>query len=261
MDHRRNVSRESGIQFKEEQMSEENTKNVDSLSSGTENNHESDARAEILNQIESGEMAVEEGLVLLQQADIAEQGQDVISQLELGEIDVQEAIRRIEDKNSGSKGDMGAQSPDFQTAASSTRANQLGSWWLLLLASGLAGTALGGWLATLGGWWWLLAAPSLLIGLLVLILALITYRSPWIHLRINTGQSTWPREIYFGFPVPTRLAAWMLRKWGPGIDSLDNTAIDELLMALDGSISGEDPILVEVNEDDGSGEKIQITIG
>lgn len=188
------------------------------------NDGESEPRLEILGLIESGELAVDEGLERLKQEHDREQGQDVLHQLDLGEIDVQEAIRRIDNQDPGHNEGHGS---DFQSVVPGQRAKKLRSWWLIILASGLAGIAFGGWLATLGGWWWLLAMPSLLIGLLVLILALSTYRSPWIHLRINTGESTWPKEINFGFPVPTRWAAWALRKWGPGNKSLEHNAIDE----------------------------------
>jgi len=239
-------------------MSEQNNKNIKNQFSGADNNPESEGSAGVLRKIEAGALSVDEGLYLLQEVDSADPRDDVLNKLEIGEIDVQEAIRRIKSENSDPSADVGTNAPDYHPGSTSKGANTLRSWWLILLASGLVGTGLGGWLATLGGGWWLLAAPSLLIGLLVLILSIITYRSPWIHLRINRGRSA---PITFGFPMPTRLAAWALRKWGAGIGALDNTAIDELLIAMGGSILGENRILVEVSEDNGSGENIQITIG
>jgi hypothetical protein len=57
------------------------------------------------------------------------------------------------------------------------------------------------------------------------------------------------------------LASWGLRRWGRYAKSLDATAVDELLLSLEGNLSADNPILIEVNEDDESGEKIQVYLG
>ena len=58
-----------------------------------------DARAEILNMIESGQIDVEEGLKRLQDSESEESNSGVLNQLEAGEIDVNEAIRFIESES------------------------------------------------------------------------------------------------------------------------------------------------------------------
>jgi hypothetical protein len=57
------------------------------------------------------------------------------------------------------------------------------------------------------------------------------------------------------------LASWGLRRWGRYAGSLDATAVDELLLSLEGNLSADNPIHIEVHEDDESGEKIQVYLG
>jgi hypothetical protein len=219
-----------------------------------------DARMLILSMIESGQIDVEEGLKRLQDEENQKSQIGVLSQLEAGEIDVGEAIRIME--NESATGSDSANDSVFDEGPSiSPSAEKWRSWWLLIPASGFVITAFGGWLGTIGGWWWLLAGPSLLMGILILIFALITQNSPWLHVRVDTGQDTWPRRIALSFPVPIRLASWGLRRWGRYAGSLDATAVDELLLSLEGNLSADNPIHIEVHEDDESGEKIQVYLG
>ncbi len=219
-----------------------------------------DARAEILNMIESGQIDVEEGLKRLQDSESEESNSGVLNQLEAGEIDVNEAIRFIESESVPAK-DSAAE-PEFgRDSRAGPSTEKFRSWWLLIPAIGFSITAFGGWLSTIGGWWWLCAAPSLLAGVFVLLFALATQNAPWLHIRIDTGQATWPRRIALSFPVPIRLASWGLRKWGHYGGSLDATAVDELLLSLESTLSAENPIHIEVNEDDESGERIQVYLG
>jgi hypothetical protein len=219
-----------------------------------------DSRMHILSMIESGQIDVEEGLKRLQDEESQESQAGVLSLLESGEIDVGEAIRIIENETTtGSGGENASVADNGSTLSPSTE--KLRSWWLLIPAVGFVITAFGGWLGTVGGWWWILAGPSLLVGILILLFAGITQNSPWLHVRVNTGQESWPRRIALSFPVPIRLASWGLRRWGRYAKSLDATAVDELLLSLEGNLSADNPILIEVNEDDESGEKIQVYLG
>jgi hypothetical protein len=111
-----------------------------------------------------------------------------------------------------------------------------------------------------GGWWWLLAAPMLLAGGTILILLLASLGSPWVHVRVDTGQKSWPRRIAISLPLPLRISAWGLRTFGVYIPGLENTSLDELLVELEGSLSKGHPIQIEVEEGD-SGERIQVYLG
>lgn len=92
-------------------------------------------------------------------------------------------------------------------------------------------------------------------------LAVLTLNAPWLHVRVDTGQESWPRHVAFSLPVPLRLASWGLRRWGHYASGLDATAVDELLLSLEGSINADNPIHIEVHEDDETGERIQVFLG
>ena len=218
-----------------------------------------DHRMDILSMIESGEIDVEEGLNRLKDKKVDDSSGDPLSKLEAGEIDVSEAIRIIE--HEGASGTESSPEPDSYGESMGPSTEKWRSWWLLIPATGFVVTAFGGWLGTIGGWWWLCAGPSLLVGILILLFGLVTQNAPWLHIRVDTGQETWPRRIALSFPVPIRLASWGIRTWGHYAGSIDATAVDELLLSLEGSLSSENPIHIQVNEDDETGEKIQVYLG
>ncbi len=182
---------------------------------------------------------------------------DILQRLDSGEIDINAAVRMLEDTpdSEASQGTSGiSQAPDAGKAVSQKmRFNA----WLVMFGIGVGLSALGGWLASIGGWWWLCAGLLLFLGLTVLILAVLALNSPWVHVHINTGQEEWPQRIKISIPLPIRAASWGLRIFGSHISGLDKTAVDELLLALDGLRLDETPVCIEVNQEN-SGEKIQV---
>lgn len=177
--------------------------------------------------------------------------EEILNQLEEGVIDVEEAVRRLVGEDEVTPR-VKAEPPQVP--------HRWRAWWLIPFSIGLGLTAAGAGVATLGGWWWLCAGWLLLIGITLLTLAAATSRSPWVHVRVDTGQESWPRRIAISLPLPIRFTAWVLRVFGPRVKGLDQTAIDELLLALDEGVFSEGPIFVEVNEDT-AGEKVQVYLG
>jgi hypothetical protein len=216
---------------------------------------------DILNRIESGELDVEDVVKHLRGEEGSEKKLDILDQLEQGQIDVEEAIHRLEETlpspiDSETTGESSFAPSDRTSAPRKWR-----DWWLVILASSLAVIALTGWLGTLGGWWWLCAGPGLIVGFVLLVIAFASQNCPWLHLRVDTGQRTWPRHIALSFPLPIRLASWGLKTWGYRIPNLNDTAIDELILALEGNLSSDSPIYIEVQEDETTGERVQIFLG
>jgi hypothetical protein len=172
---------------------------------------------------------------------------DVLGALEAGQIDVQEALRRLDSPGEPPPEDMPP---------------KLGRpWeglWLIPFGLGLGLIALGGWLAVLGGWWWIGAAAALLLGIPLTILGAVSRASPWVHVRVETGQDSWPRRIVIRLPI--RPVAWLLRLLRPHVHGLEDTAVDELLLALDGNVSPGSPLIVEVMGDK-RGERVQVYLG
>jgi hypothetical protein len=221
----------------------------------------SDERLQILNQIEAGEIDVENAVQRLRGDEVPIERQDILEELEKGEIDVQEAIKRLEGGEEGPEGGEKSSLSSFSRAEPPPYSGSWRNWWLVVLASGMGVLALGGWLGMIGGWWWLCATPALVLGLVLLIIGLSSQSAPWLHIRVDTGQETWPRHIALSFPIPIKIASWALKRWGHKIHTLDETAIDELILTLEDHFSEETPLYIEVQEDEKNGEKVQIFLG
>ena len=61
-------------------------------------------------------------------------------------------------------------------------------------------------------------------------------------------------------PIPVTPAAWLLRTFGHRLPVLNETGVDELIMALGETTSPDNPLYVEVDDDE-QGEKVQVYIG
>jgi hypothetical protein len=215
----------------------------------------------ILSRVESGELGVNDAIKQLKGEEKPEDKIDILDQLEQGHIDVEEAIHRLEEDAYTTGGQAAVTDGSFQPSESADDLGKWRDWWLVILASSLGIIALAGWLGTIGGWWWICAGPGLLVGFALMVLALASRDAPWLHLRVDTGQKTWPRHIALSFPLPVRLASWGLKKWGPRIPSLSDTAVDELILALEGNLSKDTPLYIDVQEDPSTGERVQIFLG
>jgi hypothetical protein len=173
----------------------------------------------------------------------------ILDRLEAGEIDAATAADLLEGVR-----------PARPEEPAEDFSNSWRTWWLIPFAVALAVLAGGIALGQVGGWWWLLAAPMLLVAGVVVLLLIASIGSPWVHVRVDTGQENWPRRISISLPLPLRVSAWGLRIFGVYVPGLDNTALDELLLALEGNINASHPIQIEVDEGE-SGEHIRVYLG
>lgn len=175
----------------------------------------------------------------------------ILAQVEAGEINVDEALRQFEE----------IKPPDEMPASPMAKGERrYRYWWLIILAVGLGVSGLGAWLGSLGGWWWLCAGPALLLGVLASVVAVASSKSPWVHIRVHTGQDSWPRKIAISMPLPLRFSAWFLRRFGHLIPQLRGTSLDELLLALHEGVSAESPITIDVAEGE-RGERVEVRLG
>lgn len=173
---------------------------------------------------------------------------EILQKLEEGEIDAEQALRMMDAPSE--QGRPAADKPEKRWWA----------WWLVPFSLGMAAAAVGYGLSQLGGAWWICAGPLLVIGGLVMVLAILTSQSPWVHVRVHTGQDSWPRRIAISLPLPLRMTAQVLRWFSPRIKGLDSTTVDDLIIALEGNISSEEPIIIEVDEGE-SGERVEVFLG
>ena len=68
------------------------------------------------------------------------------------------------------------------------------------------------------------------------------------------------RRYKINIPLPVRLTAWGLRVFGNNLRGLDRTAIDDLILSLEGEISRENPIHIVVHDDE-DGEQVEVFVG
>ena len=177
---------------------------------------------------------------------------EVLNRLEAGEIDAEQAIHAL-------NGDV---EPDETSHAEAKNENlqHWRGWWLIPFSLGVAGTAAGLGLSQLGGWWWLGAGPLLVVSMIVLVVSAGTSQSPWVHVRVRTRAGAGFRRFNIHLPVPVRLTAWGLRVFGANIPGLDDTVLDDLITAMEGNISAETPILIQVDEGE-DGERVEVFLG
>jgi hypothetical protein len=178
---------------------------------------------------------------------------EVLNRLEAGEINAEEAIEALVQEQDF------AGSEHFEDEESVSPPGWR-SWWLIPFSLGIAGTAAGLGLSQWGGWWWVCAGPMLVISLTVVIVAAATSQSPWVHLRVRTGAEDGYHRFNLHLPIPLRLTAWSLRVFGSNIPGLDDTALDELLLGLEGNLSSETPIRIEVQNGE-EGEHVEVFMG
>ncbi len=138
-------------------------------------------------------------------------------------------------------------------------------WWWVPLTVGIIITVASGLLMVLAyqqsglGFWFACLWFPLLLGVVVISLAAASRTTRWLHVRVQTGRDEWPRTIAISLPVPIRFVAWILRVFRPYIPNMDNTSLDEVILALERT-SPEQPFYVSVDEGN-SGEKVEVYIG
>ncbi len=175
---------------------------------------------------------------------------EILDQLYAGQIDASEAARRLSEEDV--QPIQKAEAPDLP--------RRWRHWWVIPFSIGFAIGVTGWGLSQLGGWWWVCAGPLQVLGAVAMILSVATHRSPWVHVRVKTGEDKWPRRIAISLPLPLGLTARILRWRGLFKGGMDKTAIDDLILALEGNLSADEPIYIEVDEGE-SGERIEVYLG
>lgn len=226
------------------------------------NEHE---RMRILEMIESGEIDASEGLRLLQTSNI-----NVKPVQETGSLHGPDDPAESQNFATGvavNPSDASAESevipgPDVPLPPT---AEKLRLFWMIPLWAGAGITVLGGLLMSAVlqaagiGFWFFLASLPFFLGVLVMALAWQSRDGHWLHLRIEQRPGERPQRITFSLPLPIRPTAWFLRNFGDRIPVLQGTALDEVILALGDTTTLENPINIEVNDDE-DGEHVLIFI-
>jgi len=184
----------------------------------------------------------------------SDQKEALLRDVEAGKVDIQDALRQLEGE------DDEPPIPGVEVEEPESLPARWRQWWWIPFSVGIAISAAGYGLATLGGWWWICAGPALFVGILIMLVMLATSRSPWVHVRVHTGEDEWPRKIAISLPLPLRPVAWFLRVFGPSIKGFDATGLDEVLLALGDNFDEKTPLTIHVDESE-NGERVDIVIG
>jgi hypothetical protein len=113
-------------------------------------------------------------------------------------------------------------------------------------------------------WFYFMVLP-LLLGVLIIALAVGSHKARWLFLDIQekSERDGHPKRIFFGFPVPFRFIAWVIRTFRHFIPEMDREMrgvnIDEILTMFEAGVNSS-PMIVNVDEGEG-GDKVKVFIG
>lgn len=184
----------------------------------------------------------------------------ILQMLEAGQIDADEAaalLAALEPEEEA------AAVPSPPAVAGTRPGERWARFWVYPLLAGGAVLILGALVmglvyATDAARGWLICGwTPMILGLIVIALAWWTRGARWLHLRISERGR---RKVAFSFPLPLGLAAWGLRLARPFAPQLRETGVDDLIIALRDTPSQDEPLFIDV-QDDEDGERVEIYIG
>ena len=204
----------------------------------------SDEQKQILKMVEDGKISADEAMTLIRA---------------LEEASVEDEIEVIETEADSDQGRSAG--PEFEEVKARARRFAMIPVWI-----GVAFTVLSAyWMYALVqnanyGFWFFCAWFPLLLGILLLALSAGGMNSRWLYVNVDQEPGEWPQHITLGFPIPVGIIGWFLRNFGHYIRGMDQTNVDEILMALSMANNLDEPLIVNVDEGD-DGERVQVYIG
>ncbi len=209
-------------------------------------------RNQILRMIAEGKITAEDGLKLMKALEEAEPAAPEEELPPEGE----ESDRAWRAQRSGLDAD-----PRIERVKSTAR-----RLWQIPFWIGLAVVLLSAWgmYALLQGpgmnfWFFCLILP-LFLGVLIMAAAAGTRTARWIFVDVHQKPGEKPKRIFFGFPLPLGLIAWFFRTFGRKMDEFKETNVDEVIQVLETGFTGEEPLVVNVDEGE-DGERVRVYIG
>lgn len=223
----------------------------------------------ILEMIANGKISAKEGLDLINSLGEADESEN---ELETTRLSLVRVVNADEEEGDEIPLDGKDSEPLVGEVAEPGRvklpsdADRWRRWWRLPFWIGVGVTILGGvlmyWAQLNTGFGFLFFCSWLpfLLGLGLMVLSWQSRTSRWLHLRIHQAEGEWPQNIALSFPIPIRATAWFFRIFGGQIPGMEQTSIDELILALGDTATPENPLYVEV-EDNEDGERVEVFIG
>ena len=208
----------------------------------------SEERKKILQMVEEGKISAEEAAKLMNALEASNEEADV------------EVFQS--EPSTGFDGSV-PPSPEFESVKARARQFAMIPLWV-----GVAIAVLSSWgiysvqqNAGMNFWFFCLLFP-LLLGVLLIALGAGGPSSKWLYVNVDRRRAhDGPRNITLGFPLPLGLTSWFLRNFGHTIQGMKNTNVDEIIQVLDATGKSDEPLIVNVQNDDGDGEHVQVYIG
>ena len=237
-------------------------------------------RLEILYKIENGEISPEEGARMLEELTLGKDESktpdaldqmSILNRIESGEISSDEGIQLLQGKvdeieiiSTDSKKDK--RSDDFPRETppriSEEEMTKWKNWWTYPLYIGIGITILAAyWMNSAYqnsgyGFWFLCSWLPLLIGIALMALSWHSRTGTWLHVRVKSKR----QRVAVSLPLPLGLTAFIFRNFGHFIPQMENTSLDEIIIALKETAESGSPFYVHVDEGE-SGEQVEVFIG
>ncbi|MAT43907.1 MAG: hypothetical protein CL609_16350 [Anaerolineaceae bacterium] len=208
-------------------------------------------RLDILRQVETGELSLDKASELLNQLEKSA-STDLTSSVAPDYLTPEEPTEKI--------------FPEDATKEDVKKPGWAFVFWLIpMVFGGLIIVSATSWLyqsyttSGLGFRFWLSWIPFL-IGLLLVYLGFVLNQARWIHIHVRQPEGQKPSRIIIGFPLPVRLIMKLLPLFRNKLpESFQEMDLEAMLSSLDESFSAEEPIIINVGDEDGS--KVEIYIG
>ena len=183
----------------------------------------------------------------------------VLEMIEAGEISAEEGARRLE----AIVGEPTASGAPSSPAVTVPRPAMVEWLWQAVFWTGVALVAAGGLLVAsvyaenvVAGWlvWgWIV----FVLGVLAVSVGWWLQRAHWLSVRVRQPHAP---NVLIALPLPLGPVAWVLRIARPFVPQLEQTGVDEVILALRDEMRAGRPFVVEVDEGEG-GEQVQVYFG
>ena len=203
-----------------------------------------DERQQVLKMIEDGKITAEEGLKLIQALD---EGGDSGEENEI-----------IEAPSVPGAQQQARSDPEFDR-----KINRFRRLWIIPLSIGVLVTVVSAyWMyaaiqASGLGFWFACAWLPFLLGIAAVVLGFDSRTSRWIYIDVHQTPGEHPQRILLAFPLSP--ITWLVHLFGNQIPVEQKGAVDDIMRAVFRSSQSQEPLFVEVHEDDG--EHVQVYIG
>jgi hypothetical protein len=105
--------------------------------------------------------------------------------------------------------------------------------------------------------WFFCAWVPFFLGILATALAFSSRESRWLYVNVKQKPGEKPERIVISFPIG--LVTWLVNLFGSRIPVTDRAKANMVMGALQKGVTSNEPILVEVDDEDG--EHVQVYIG